>query len=204
MAAMDVSDAQAVQRMASDLAEAGPITGLVNVAGILQDVTSLLDMDDEAARRIWDVNYFGAQNCIQSFGRIMADAGKGSIVNITSINEIRPLPLHAYAPSKVALGALTTLAAGELGPKGVRVNAVAPGFTLTPIFEGKLSSGARSAAAIERHTAMRRLVRVDEIAAAVSFLLGDGASAITGVSLPVDCGWLATAHWMDFGDRLAN
>ncbi len=107
------------------------VAGLVNAAWLLQDVFALFSMDDPMQRRIWDVNYFGAVTCTQVFGGAMSEGLGGAIVNITSINELRPLPLHAYAPTKVAMGALTVLSAGELGPKGVRVNAVAPGFTLT-------------------------------------------------------------------------
>ena len=121
-------------------------------------------------------------------------------MNITSINEHRPLPLHAYAPTKVALGALTTLTSGELGRLGIRVNAIAPGFTLTPILKAKIAAGKRDVKIIESHTALGRLVEPDEIAAVTSFLMSDDASAITGASIPVDAGWLATSHWMNFGD----
>lgn len=198
-APMDVARREDIDRIAVLCARQGAgVAGLVNVAGLLQDVVPLLKMDDAMQRRVWDVNYFGAGNCIQAFAPMMAAIGGGAIVNITSINEIRPLPLHAYAPSKVALGALTTLAAGDLGPLGIRVNAVAPGFTLTPIFRDKLDSGKRDAGTIKSHTALGRLVETDEIAAAVSFLVGDESSAITGVSLPVDGGWLAASHWMNF------
>ena len=203
-APLNVADKAQIVRLATELnAHKGGVAGLVNIAGVLQDVKPLLEMDQEAARRIWDVNYFGAENCIKALVTSMIAGGGGSIVNITSINELRPLPLHSYAPSKVALGALTTLAAGEFGPKGVRVNSVAPGFTLTPIFKDKLESGKRDAGTIESHTAMGRLVETSEIASAVSFLIGDDASAITGVSLPVDCGWLATSHWMNFRELSA-
>lgn len=203
--AMDVSSRAQIDEAAGQADARGlAVAGLVNVAGILQDVGPLLEMDFAAQRRIWDVNYFGAEQCLQVFAPRMVANGGGAIVNITSINELQPLPLHAYAPSKVALGALTKLAAGELGAKGVRVNAVAPGFTLTPIFKEKLASGKRDAGAIEAHTALGRLVGTDEIASAVSFLLSDEASAITGVSLPVDAGWLSTAHWMNFGELLAR
>jgi NAD(P)-dependent dehydrogenase (short-subunit alcohol dehydrogenase family) len=146
------------------------------------------------------VNYFGCVACTQAFGRMMIDNGGGAIVNITSINEHRPLPLHAYAPTKVALGALTQLSAGEFGPKGIRVNAIAPGFTLTPIMREKIRTGKRDVGAIERATAMGRLIEPEEIAAVASFLLSDDSSAITGVSIPVDAGWMAATHWMNFRD----
>ncbi|WP_087686494.1 SDR family NAD(P)-dependent oxidoreductase [Pandoraea sp. PE-S2R-1] len=198
LAAIDVTDHAAVDALAASLGERGGVAGLVNVAGLLQDAIPLLEMDDGMQRRVWEVNYFGAQHCLRAFAPLMTQAGAGAVVNITSINELRPLPLHAYSPTKVALGALTQLAAGELGASGIRVNSVAPGFTLTPIFEDKLATGKRSASAIEAHSALGRLVGTDEIAAAVSFLMCDQSSAITGVSLPVDAGWLVSSHWMNF------
>jgi NAD(P)-dependent dehydrogenase (short-subunit alcohol dehydrogenase family) len=200
---MNVTERGEVEKVADELASARGVAGLVNVAGLLQDAVPLFDLDDEMQRRIWDVNYFGAQQCLRIFARGMVTGGGGSIVNITSINEQQPLPLHAYAPTKVALGTLTRLAAGELGSVGIRVNAVAPGFTLTPIFRDKLASGKRDPKVLESHTALGRLVETDEIASAVSFLMGDDASAISGISLPVDCGWLSTAHWMNFRELAA-
>jgi NAD(P)-dependent dehydrogenase (short-subunit alcohol dehydrogenase family) len=197
--AMDVTSASAIERVATQLREAKvAVAGLVNVAGVLQDVLPLLKMDAAAHHRVWDVNYFGAQQCLHGFVPAMVEGGGGAVVNITSINEMRPLPLHAYAPAKVALGALTQLAAGEFGPLGVRVNAVAPGFTLTPVFRDKIASGKRDAGVLEANASLGRLVETDEVAAAVSFLLSDESSAITGASLPVDCGWLVASHWMNF------
>ena len=201
--AINVSQRADIDRVAALLTKADArVAGLVNVAGLLQDVTPFFKLDVDAQRKLWDVNYFGAQHCLQVFAAMMSANSGGAVVNITSINELRPLPLHAYAPSKVALGALTQLAAGELGPLGVRVNAVAPGFTLTPIFRDKLESGKRDAEVLKAHTPLGRLVNTDEIAAAVSFLLSDDASAITGVCLPVDGGWLAASHWMNFRDLM--
>jgi NAD(P)-dependent dehydrogenase (short-subunit alcohol dehydrogenase family) len=201
LSAMNVAERTSVTATAAALRADGlRVAGLVNVAGLLQDVFPLFSMDDVLQQRIWDVNYFGAVTCTQVFGAVMADGLGGAIVNITSINELRPLPLHAYAPTKVALGALTVLSAGELGPKGVRVNAVAPGFTLTPIMEDKIRTGKRDVTTLRANAAMGRLVETGEVASVVSFLLSDDASAVTGVSIPVDAGWLATSHWMNFRD----
>src|SRR5690606_4968706 len=119
-------------------------------------------------------------------------------VNITSINELRPLPLYAYAPAKAALGALTQISAGELASKNIRVNAIAPGFTRTPTLQAKIDTGKRDVAALEAATAMSRLVEIEEIASVVAFLLSDDSSAVCGASIPVDAGWLTTSHWMSF------
>jgi NAD(P)-dependent dehydrogenase (short-subunit alcohol dehydrogenase family) len=204
LAPLDVSDSAAVSALAADLNARGVgVAGLVNTAGLLQDITPFMAMDDAAHRRIWDVNYFGALACTRAFGASIMTGGGGSIVNITSINAIRPLPLHAYAPTKVALGSLTSLTAGEFGRAGLRVNAVAPGFTLTPIMRAKIEGGLRDDSAIRQATAMGRLVEIEEIAAVVGFLMSDAASAVSGASIPVDAGWLATSHWMNFGSALA-
>lgn len=204
VAEFDVSDPAAVEQCAKRLADEGAtVAGLVNAAGILQDVVSLMALDLAWQKKIWEVNYFGAFYCTKWFGELMIGNGGGSIVNITSINETRVLPLHAYGPSKVALGSLTTLSAGELGAKSVRVNSVAPGFTRTAALQAKIDSGKRDAGALERAASMRRLVEVEEIAAVVSFLIGDESSAVTGASIPVDAGWLTTSHWMNFGELLA-
>ncbi|MEH2509034.1 NAD(P)-dependent dehydrogenase (short-subunit alcohol dehydrogenase family) [Nitrobacteraceae bacterium AZCC 1564] len=202
---LDVATPDEVRDVAASLKKDQiAIAGLVNAAGLLQDIKSFMAMDEAAQRRIWDVNYFGTVTCTQVFAASMTSEGGGSIVNITSINELRPLPLHAYAPTKVALGSLTTLTAGEFGPAGIRVNSIAPGFTLTPIMREKIETGKRDVGAIERATAMRRLVEIDEIAGVASFLMSDDASAITGASIPVDAGWLATSHWMNFGELLSS
>ena len=196
---MDVTNRASVNAVAAALRAAGTmVAGLVNVAGLLQDVFAFLEMDDARQRRIWDVNYFGAVTCTQVFAAMMIEAGGGAIVNITSINEHRPLPLFAYAPTKVALGTLTALTAGEFGRHGIRVNAIAPGFTLTPIMQEKIRSGARDISVIAAHTAMGRLLETSEIASVASFLLSDDASAVSGASIAVDAGWEATSHWMNF------
>jgi len=203
--AMDVSSADDVKRVALELQGKGiKVAGLVNAAGILQDAIPFMDLDLFLQKKIWDVNYFGAVYCTKWFGKLIMENGGGSIVNITSINEARVLPLHAYGPTKVALGSLTTLTAGELGEYGVRVNSVAPGFTLTPAFREKISSGKRDISVLESAAALGRMVEMDEVASVVSFLLSDESSAITGASIPVDAGWLTTSHWMNFKDLLRN
>jgi len=201
--AVDVSVPEMVESAATEIEGRGVrIVGLVNAAGILQDVVPFMSLDLDQQRKIWDVNYFGAFYCTRFFGRQIIGNGGGAIVNITSINEARILPLHAYGPTKVALGSLTTLTAGEFGAHAVRVNTVAPGFTLTPIMREKIASGKRDVRALEQATAMGRLIEIEEVASVVSFLLSDESSAVTGVSIAVDAGWLTTSHWMNFADVL--
>ena len=180
--------------------ESGAPEAWVNCAGLLHDAVPVADMPDRLHRQVWEVNYFGAFNCCRRVAPRMAQAGSGVIVNVTSINGQRPLPLVAYAPGKAALESLTTVLASEFGPSGVRVCSVAPGFTLTPALHDKISAGKRSDAGIKRSSALGRLVRPEEVASAIGFLISDAASAITGTTLTVDAGWMATSHHAAFWD----
>jgi len=81
---------------------------------------------------------------------------------------------------------------------GVRINAVAPGFTLTEGLQAKITAGQRDPSQILAHIPMQRFVQPQEVGQTVAFLLSDQASAITGVSLPVDCGWLAGGAWRTY------
>jgi NAD(P)-dependent dehydrogenase (short-subunit alcohol dehydrogenase family) len=92
---------------------------------------------------------------------------------------------------KASLKMLTEILASEFGPQGVRVNAVAPGYTLTPAMQARIDRGERDPAAVIDKSALRRFVQPSEVADAVLFLCSERASAITGVTLPIDCGWLA-------------
>ena len=135
----------------------------------------------------------------------MARRGGGSIVNIASIAGSRSGPLHAYGPAKAAVISLTECLAAEWGRSGVRVNAVSPGFTLTPAVMKSFELGVLDKNAIEQSTALGRLINVEEIAAAVGFLASPSGSAITGVNLPVDAGFLVATSWQAYGGiRLAS
>jgi NAD(P)-dependent dehydrogenase (short-subunit alcohol dehydrogenase family) len=137
-------------------------------------------------------------SCV-AFGLPMTARRRGSIVNIASVAGLRSMPLHAYAPAKAAVISTTECLAAEWGPSQVRVNAVCPGYTLTPQLQARIERGERDVSALEQNAAMGRLVDPIEIARAVAFLVSPLASAITGVSLPVDCGWLVAPSWHSYG-----
>jgi len=140
-----------------------------------------------------------------AFARGMIDRRRGSIVNIASIAGMRSMPLHAYAPAKAAVIAITECLAAEWGPSGLRVNAVSPGYTLTPALKNAIDRGERDVSSLLANAALRRLVDPAEIARVVAFLVSDAASAMTGANVPVDCGWLAGTSWSTYGGlREAN
>ena len=112
---------------------------------------------------------------------------------------MRSMPLHAYAPAKAAVIAITECLAAEWGPAQVRVNAVSPGYTRTPPLQAAIERGERDVSALAGNAALGRLVEPDEVARVVAFLAGPEASAITGVNLPVDCGWLLAPSWHTYG-----
>ena len=115
LATMDVADRAQVSAVAAKMRRAGPTIGLVNAAGLLQNAVPLFGMNERQHQRIWAVNYFGAITYTQVFGVVMAELRIGSIVNVTSVNEMRPLPLYAYAPVLSVFAPVTDLvAAGRL------------------------------------------------------------------------------------------
>lgn len=195
----DVASPASVEALARLSAEAfGTPDAVVNCAGILQSGKRVLDQGLEEDERLWRVNYRGTLLGCQVFGRLMAAAGRGAILNVGSLASFAPLSLPAYTPGKHAVRALTEILAAELGPQGVRVNAVAPGYTLSDGLEAKIASGERDPDAIRATTALRRFVDPRDVAEAALFLCSDRAAAITGVTLPVDAGWLVQAPYAHY------
>jgi len=170
----------------------------VNCAGILQSGKRVLDQQLDEDERLWRVNYRGTLLGCQMFGRLMSAAGRGAILNVGSLASFAPLSLPAYTPGKHAVLALTQILAAELGPSGVRVNAVAPGYTLSDGLKARIAKGERNPDAIKATTALRRFVEPRDVAEAAFFLCSDLAASITGVTLPVDAGWLVQAPYAQY------
>lgn len=189
---LDVTDEAAVEVLAEEL---GAVDALVNAGGVLQSPVRLMTMDLADIDRIFDINAKGTIILCRAIGRRMAGAGRGAIVNIGSLNSFVPAPHPAYALSKVAVTRITEILACELGRSGVRVNAVAPGYTLTPAMQARIDRGERNPEAVFAKSALPRWVLPSEVAEVIWFLVSPAASAITGVILPVDCGWLAYAAY---------
>ena len=177
------------------------VDAVVNSGGILQNGIRFTEMPVAEFDQIWKINVRGTLLINQAFGRPMMAAGMGSIINMCSLTTYRASPQPAYAPAKVALKSMTETMAADFGPSGVRVNAVAPGYTLTPAMKQRIDEGARDPQAILDKSALKRLVDPGDVAEAVFFLYSDAASAITGVTLPVDCGWIAYSGYSAYASQ---
>jgi len=198
--ALDVGDEAAVERAAAQIeAQVGPVSALVNSAGVLQRTLP----PEELSIKEWDlvarIDLRGTYLCCAAFGKHMAARRGGAIVNVASVAGMSSAPLHSYGPAKAGVISLTQSLAAEWGPKGLRVNCVSPGFTHTPALDKSMALRTLDRGTMSASTALGRLIRPDEVAAAVAFLASDLASAITGVNLPVDAGYLVATPWMSYG-----
>jgi acetoacetyl-CoA reductase/3-oxoacyl-[acyl-carrier protein] reductase len=181
----EVNIADAASVSATVAALPGPVTLLVNNAGITRD-RSLAKMTDDEWSSVIDVNLTGAFNMIRAVVPAMAARGFGRVVNITSINGLRGKFGQAnYAAAKAGLIGLTKTAAREFGKRGVTVNAVAPGMVMTSMARALPQDVLERAA---NEAVLARLAEPRDISDAVLFLLSDAASAITGEVLQVDAG----------------
>jgi 3-oxoacyl-[acyl-carrier protein] reductase len=188
---LDIRDHAAVDAAFTDIASrSGRLDLLVNNAGI-QIHGPTEELPQESWRAVVDVNLHGTFNCLQAAGRIMLAAGSGSIVNIVSVAADRGAAGRApYAATKAAIVSLTRTAGTEWAARGVRVNAVGPGYVDTGVYRAAVAKGQLDPAAILDRIPMRRLAQADEIAGTVSFLASPAASYITAQTLYVEGGYL--------------
>ena len=180
-------------------AQHGPLVGLVNAAGILGKMhpperLRMADWDHEMR-----IDLRGSYLTARAVGRVMVERRRGAIVNIASIVGMGSAPAHAYTAAKAGVIGMTSALAAEWGPRGVRVNAVSPGFTRTPALERGLVAGVLSEAVLSSCAALNRLVEPEEVGRAVAWLISDASSGVTGINLPVDAGVLAGTAWLPYG-----
>jgi len=181
----DVTDELAVDAALATLGATPDL--LVNNAGIVK-FGHLVDMSVKDFRRVLEVDLVGVYILSRAVGLMMRARGQGNIVNISSINAITPsLGTNAYAAAKGGLVTMTKLLALELGPHGVRVNSVSPGFVdggmSTAVFANPRTRDIRTKA-----VPLRRLGSTEDIAQAVMFLASDAAAYVHGQDLGVDGG----------------
>jgi NAD(P)-dependent dehydrogenase (short-subunit alcohol dehydrogenase family) len=174
----------------------GRVDALVNNAGI-SCITSALDTSAEMYRKVIDVNLVAPFLLAKAFGGLMVAAGRGSVVNVASVAGLQGVAdRSAYNASKHGLIGLTRTLAVEWGAKGVRVNAVCPGWVKTEMDHKDQAGGSYSDSDITEHVPMGRFAKPDDIAQAIAWLCDDSKSGfVNGISLPVDGGWTADGSW---------
>jgi dehydrogenase/reductase SDR family protein 4 len=177
----------------STIGDFGRIDILVNNAGTNVGQGPCLEMDEAQFDKMIDVNLKSAFRLMNAVAPGMCERGSGSIINIASISGIRPQH-HGmlYSMTKAALIMMTQSYAVELGPKGVRVNAIAPGLIQTKLSEYFWKDDDRRTAQIERQP-IRHLGQPREIADAALLLAGDGGTYMTGQTLVIDGGYLLSS-----------
>ncbi len=196
---LDVSDDAAVAKLAADVeATFGGLDILVNAAGMLGPACSVADCPEEDWDRVFAVNVKGSYLMVRHLLPLMRQAGGGSIVNFASTAGLAGSgTLGPYSASKGAVVMMTRSLAIAHAGEGIRVNCVCPGSIAGPMLERTFASAPTPEAQEVRRQQFRdkhplgRFGTPAEVAEAVLFLAGDGASYLTGVSLPVDGGRLA-------------
>ncbi|MFN4298366.1 MAG: 3-oxoacyl-ACP reductase FabG [Thermaurantimonas sp.] len=183
---VNTADSTAVKdALSKTLERVGKVDVLINNAGITRDAT-LLKMTDEQWQQVLDVNLTGVFNCGRAVAAHMAERGSGVIINTSSVVALYGnFGQSNYVATKSGLIGMTKVWAKELGRKGIRVNAVAPGFIATEMIT---TVPEKIINALLERTPLQRLGKPEDIAAAYLFLASDDASFITGTCLSVDGG----------------
>ena len=184
---VDITQAESVRNL---VAETGPVDVLVATPGI-NVRKPLLSITDEEFDRVVGVNLRGTFFLLREVGKSMAEQGRGSIIVFSSIRSLVVEPGQGvYAATKAGLVQMIRALAAELGPKGVRANAIAPGVVETPLTL-QIKSHPEWYRAYAEKNVFKRWAQPYEIATAVIYLASDASSYVTGTVLFVDGGWTA-------------
>lgn len=185
----DITDDEAVARIVA--AAGGTIDALANIAGIMDDMTPVGDVSDAVWQRVFRVNVDGTMKLMRAVVPVMLAQGGGSIVNTASEAALRGSAAGvAYTASKHAVVGLTKSTAFMYGPSGLRVNAVAPGPTITNI-EASFGSPLGAERIQNAMAVMPDPAEADALAASITFLLSDDGVNVNGIVLASDGGWSA-------------
>ena len=191
-ATSDVNDRPSLEALLAETVRVlGKVDILVNSAGRIQRVPTL-EMDEGIWDSILETNLTGTLRTCQIFGRHMLERGYGRIVNISSLNALVAFyEVTAYAASKAGVGGLTRALATEWGPRGVVVNAIAPGVFRTALNQ-KLLDGTDRGRELLMRTPLKRFGQVEEIVGTCVYLASDAVSFVNGQVIAVDGGFLAS------------
>lgn len=192
-----VADEAAVARFSeTTMKHYGQIDVLVNNAGV-SSIAPAEEISVAEWRRVMDINLLGPFLLCRTFGRIMLKQGSGSIINVASVAGLLGVADRAaYNASKHGLVGLTRTLAAEWGGRGVRCNAVCPGWVKTPMDDSAQNAGLYADTDITGRVPMARFATPDDIAQAVAFLADPAQSGfVNGHTLSVDGGWAADGSW---------
>jgi len=191
-----------VQAIQVSMQRHGSIDVVINCAGIPDSFKPTVEQDVAEFRRLVDIHLTGTYIVSKTAAVRMLNQKSGVILNLSSVAGVLGLsPRNAYSAAKAGIGMMTRTLACEWAARGVRVNAIAPGYMMTPFAEGLLAQGKLDGDKILKRTPMGRFGTAQNIADAMLFLASDQAAFITGVTLPVDGGYMA---WGAAGDACSD
>jgi NAD(P)-dependent dehydrogenase (short-subunit alcohol dehydrogenase family) len=170
----------------------GRLDIVVNCAGIVNELVPSIEQSIDHWQKVVDTNLRGTFLVCREAAKVMLPHGRGAMVNISSITGLAGFPRRsAYGPAKAAVALLSQSLASEWGPRGLRVNCIAPGYIETPMTGALLTDRSVSASRIADRTPLGRMGQPEEIARVAAFLVSDWASYVTGAVVPADGGWNA-------------
>lgn len=173
----------------------GQLDALINCAGIADPEPSS-EITDESFSRMLDIHLTGSMRCARAAYPLLLQSDSASIVNLGSVAALAGMPQRAsYTAAKAGIGGLTRTLAAEWAPKGIRVNAVGPGYVRTALTNALVAEGKLNDKPIKARTPMGRFAEPEEIADVIYFLAGTSSTYVTGHMLMADGGMTIDGAW---------